>query len=150
MLYNRNSTSIAPAGYRTGDWSWRDKITEGDLVDAFDIQGNWILSTVLKTRITEANGKAHQECLIGYRIYIKDGTKKDSQKRPNEGWSEEHDTWFPAYSIMIQKYCLSLNHINRPNSITKKGTIYCRKMLDTDPLVIKDSSDVLEHVFTFG
>ena len=35
---------------------------------------------------------------------------------------------------------------NRPNSITKFGTVYCRRNLDSEHPAPEDSSDVLQNV----
>eukprot|EP00831_Metopus_contortus_P024703 TRINITY_DN21493_c0_g2_i1.p1 TRINITY_DN21493_c0_g2~~TRINITY_DN21493_c0_g2_i1.p1 ORF type:complete len:147 (+),score=31.94 TRINITY_DN21493_c0_g2_i1:174-614(+) len=43
------------------------------------------------------------------------------------------DTWISAYSIKIQ----------RPNTISKLGTVYCRRILDDEYPAPDDSKDVL-------
>ena len=102
--FDRKSGKIAPAGFRSGDWSWREKIAAGDRLDVFDTQGTWFLSTVLDTREVDIKGKKFKECYIGYRIYMETGTKPDSKGRMYEGWSEQYDSWLSAHSLRIQKY----------------------------------------------
>lgn len=88
-------------GYRTLDWSWREKIKINDIVDIFDSAGKWILGTVLDTRNDENGIK---KLYLGFRVYFPTGTKVDSVGRRHEGWSSQYDLWLPAYSIRIQKY----------------------------------------------
>jgi hypothetical protein len=41
---------------RTGDYTWRDDLKEGDIVDCLDTAGTWYLSTVLDTRNKHLTG----------------------------------------------------------------------------------------------
>lgn len=135
-------------GSRTEGWEWRDRIKENDRIDIFDTMGHWFLGTVLKThKIKDAAGIEVPEVYVGYRIYSEDGTKLDNQNRRHEGWSERYDEWIPAYSIRLQRFCFMQSYcVDRPNSITKLGTVYCRWALDSDPLACDDSPDILFNV----
>jgi len=74
-------------------------------MDVCDSEGNWFISTVLDKKITKNEKNIDlPELFIGYRIYIENGTKTDTQNRKFEGWSENHDEWVSAYSLRIQKY----------------------------------------------
>ncbi len=101
--FDRKGNKLAPYGFRSGDWSWRDKISAGERLDIFDTQGVWFLGTVLDVKETEVKGKKVKEYYVGYRIYLSEGTKMDSKGRAYEGWSEQYDAWIPAYSLRLQK-----------------------------------------------
>lgn len=101
ISYNRASSIIAPLGFRTKGWEWRNAIKEGDRIDIFDTLGVWFLGTAMNVRTIY--GKNEKEIYVGYRIYTEDGTKKDNLGRNHEGWSENYDEWIPAYSLRLQK-----------------------------------------------
>ena len=127
----------------TAGWEWRDAIKPDDRVDIFDTQGHWFLGTVIKVRETSRE----KEVLVGYRVYMATGTKKDQSGRRHEGWSEQYDEWIPANSIRLQRQLVLITlHGYRPNSVTKLGTVYCRKYLDNEAPAPEDSSDILLYV----
>jgi hypothetical protein len=98
--FEMSGPRIAPLSSRTDDWEWRNKIKEGDNIDVCDTQIKWYLSTVLKTNV---DNKGMFLLFIGFRVYLPNGTKKDSEGKSFEGWSYQYDTWIPAHSIRIQK-----------------------------------------------
>ena len=100
-LFNKNGVRIAPLGMRTQGLEWKEKLAADDRVDVFDTQGKWFLGTVLDTSIDNDGLKM---LYIGFRIYISNGTKVDSNGRRHEGWSAQYDTLIPTYSIRIQPY----------------------------------------------
>jgi len=122
---SKESPELSPSCSRVVDWSWRESMKPEERLDILDQEGIWFLGTILRketaTRIK-----------IGYRIYYPQGTKSD-EGGAYEGWSSKYDEVFSIYSILLQ----------RPNSITKKGTVYCIKKLDNQGSVPDDSVDIL-------
>ena len=133
-MYSKSSGKIAPYEQKTKGWEWREKIKKDDRIDIFDTIGIWYLGTVLNVR--ETPDKKRKDILVGYRIYTEDGTKIDNNGRKHEGWSENYDEYIPAYSLRLQK----------PNSIAKFGTVYCRRNLDSEYPAVDDSPDMLLNV----
>ena len=98
--FEMNGPKIAPLGSKTNDWEWRSKIKKGDNIDVCDTQIKWYLSTVLKTKVDITNTLL---LFIGFRVYLPNGTKRDVEGKPYEGWSHQYDIEIPAHSIRIQK-----------------------------------------------
>jgi hypothetical protein len=121
----RDSPELSVAGSRVADWSWRETMKPDDNLDILDQQGIWFLGTILRK-------ESPTKIKIGYRIYYPEGTKSDEKGR-FEGWTSKYDETFSIYSILLQ----------RSNSITKKGTVYCRKELDNEGSIPDDSVDIL-------
>jgi len=128
--FSKSSLRIAPRGFRTADWGWRAALKSEDLVDIFDTQGHWFLGTVMKI---QTNKDGFKEAVVAYRVYFPEGTKKDKNNKSHEGWSEQYDEPILLNSIRLQK----------PNSITKLGTVYCRRNLDNEYPAPDDSNDIL-------
>ncbi len=76
-------------------------------MDILDTQGDWFLGTVLKLREAGKPPNTVKECYVCFRVYMEDGTKLDNRGRKHEGWSEQYDTWLPAYSVRLQRYLYS-------------------------------------------
>ena len=124
-----DSRNIAPYGSRTGGNEWRLALKKGDIIDCLDTAATWYQSTVL-------DRKEDNKALIGFRVYTKDGPKKDKEGNAYNGWSSTYDEWVDIFSIRIQ----------RPGTIAKIGGIACKKSLDEEEKTkagIDDTSDVL-------
>ncbi len=93
---------MAPSGTYTAGWEWREGLKPDDRLDIFDTQGHWFLGTVMKIR--EDGWEAGKDALVGYRVYMPEGTKKDGSGRRHEGWSEQYDEWIPVNSIRLQRF----------------------------------------------
>lgn len=132
--FAKDSEKIAPFRTHTEDYTWRDELKEGDSIDVCDTDGKWFLGTVLKLRPRQHS--ATKECLAAYRVYLESGSKEDRERGRYEGWSEKYDEWIHAHSLRIQK----------PSSLSRKGTVYCQDAVDVDMRVPEDADDILLNV----
>lgn len=99
-MFLKTSSSIAPLGYRTTGWEWREKMKADDRVDIFDTLGNWFLGTILKT---QEKADSIKYAYVAFRIFFPGGSKRDKSGLLHEGWSEDYDVWMPINSIKLQK-----------------------------------------------
>ena len=131
-----SSREIGPVAAYTGGNEWREALKKGDLIDCLDPSGAWYKSTVVETKAF-FDGKADKSVVklfVGYRTYQEDGVKKDTAGKVYQGWSSSYDEWVKLYSLRVQ----------RPGTVSKLGTILCRKGDDEfDKEAVDDTPDVL-------
>ena len=99
----KSSSSIAPLGTRTNGTAWRRELKVGDLIDVCDVQGSWILATIVSIKTGQKKEDDWKELHVGYRVYSESGSKMDSAGKHFEGWSDAFDEDVPAFSLRVQK-----------------------------------------------
>ena len=131
-FFKRFSTEIAPLATYTQGNEWRKQLKHDDLIDAYDLEGQWHNSTVLEKRfLSNSNGSQTIEINVGFRVYESNGTKYD-ENGPYRGWSTRYDEWVSVQSPRIAKF----------TQMARKWPI--PPVAVTEEAVMDDSNDLIE------
>ena len=99
---DRWSVEIAQYETKTKElFEWKSNLKVGSLCDVHD-KTVWNKSTIFDIKEQQITAERSVSlALIGYRIYMENGTKND-EKGSYEGWSNRFDEWISVYSPKIQ------------------------------------------------
>lgn len=131
-FFKRFSPEIAPLATYTQGNEWRKQLKRDDLIDAYDIEGQWHNSTVLEKRfLSNSNGSQTVEINVGFRVYESNGTKYD-ENGPYRGWSTRYDEWLSVQSPRVAQF----------SQMARKWPI--PPVAITEEAVMDDSNDLIE------
>lgn len=131
-FFKRFSPEIAPLATYTQGNEWRKQLKSDDLIDAYDLEGQWHNSTVLEKRfLSNSNGTQTIEINVGFRVYEHNGSKFD-ENGCYRGWSNRYDEWISVQSPRIAQY----------SQMARKWPI--PPVAITEEAVMDDSNDLIE------